>query len=502
MKLFLLSTLSLGLASCARSQPAPTAKPLQLHTLIVSGGPSIDYNQYAIESNARYVEKLTAGSTARRILFADGSKTSRTISTIRKLPDQDAQEVFAWLFDLEAPDERTVLKASTLGHIDGPSTKKSVLQNVAWLAAQAKTGEKSLLYFTGHGSPGTKRTLALFKPQWSEDFENTTYALWGDDNLAVHELAAPLQNWPQKTPLVVVMVQCHAGGFANLLFEGGDPQKPLLDRDFCGFFAATGDRQASGCTPEVDETDYQDFTTRFFAALSGVTRDGKKVSGMDYDHSGSVSLLEALAWTDVTDMSIDVPECTSDAYLRVVFPPSADQAWSKTPYSTLLKTAAPWQKAMLNGFSTQLHLTGEGRIEVALKKDKEYLSASESETGGFPKSLNEKTVYARYNQLKAELRRRFPGLKSSSTSARFKRATPAALRYLGRRKVDLTSLASASRMWNQEADSASTREAQTWRFVRATRTLYLEGKLQREGTAAQKAAFARLRVSESRNPLL
>ncbi|RYG58360.1 hypothetical protein EON80_27215 [bacterium] len=48
---------------------------------------------------------------------------------------------------------------------------------------------------------------------------------------------------------------------------------------------------------------------------------------------------------------------------------------------------------------------------------------------------------------------------------------------------------------------ASSREAMAIRFVRASRTLVLEERLRKEGTPEQKAAFARLRNSESRNPL-
>jgi hypothetical protein len=467
----------------------------------VSGGPTPDYNQYAIESNARYVEKLTARTSSKRILFADGRKASRTIVAQSGGTKQEAEDVFAWLFDTDPLEAPTTYRASTLSRIDGPANRRAVLQNIGWLAGEAKEGQKSLLYFTGHGSPGQKRRMTFLGPRWSEDVENTTYALWGGSNLSVHEVAGALKNWPKQTPLVLLMVQCHAGGFANLLFEGGDPTKPLLPRDFCGFFAATGDRQASGCTPEVDETDYQDFTTHFFAALSGISRSGKPVTGADYDRNGTVSMLEAMTWTNLNDASIDVPVCTSDAYLRTLFPQSYRPNWMKTPYSTLLKSAAPWQKAALEGLSKQLALSGEGRIEAALQKQKAAAKEMEAEDTPFPISLDETATYAAHSRLKRELQTRFPALKSARASPGFKRARSAAVNYLPSRKADFEVLSRALKLWDRSSEIAYNREAMTWRFVRTTRTLFLEGRLQAEGTKAQKAAFARLRAAENRNPL-
>jgi hypothetical protein len=501
MRFLPLFTLSLGLTSCTLSlAQAPTKLPL--NTVIVSGGPSPDYNQYAIESNARYVEKLTVGTTTKRVLFADGRKTSKTIVTEQSGPDQQAQTLFAWLFETTPPSSKTIYRPSTLNQINGSATKKVVLQNVAWLAGQAKNGQKSLLYFTGHGSAGQKRRLSLAGLRWEEDYDNTTYALWGDDEVSVKELAVPLKNWPAKTPLVLVMVQCHSGGFANLMFEGGDPKKPLLNRDFAGFFAATGDRNSSGCTPEVNEADYQDFTTHFFSALSGITRDGRRVAGADYDRNGGVSMLEAMAWTSLRDRSIDVPVCTSDTYLRTIFRQSRDMSWSKMPYSTLLKAAAPWQKATLQGLSKELGLKGETRIAAAMKiQEQAEMGMEDEDDSEASPSIDTDATYELYYKLKRDLQRRFPGLKAKSGSARFERAKVPAVKYIAAHQAEVAPLSKMLALYERSGDGASTREAMAIRFVRVTRTLVLEQQLRRQGTAAQKAAFARLRASESRNPL-
>ncbi len=517
-RFLVLAALCAGTSFCAQSQIAQsqnanananaapvTSTKLPLRVLIVSGGPSRDYNQYAIESNARYLQKLTADAQSQRILFADGDKKSRNISALPPAASEAgararAGHVLAWLFDLEFPSEKPVYRASTLSRIDGPATQVSILQSVRQLAQDAKPGQQSLLYFTGHGSPGRKTRLTLRGLKSEDDFQNTTYAGWNDGALSVSNLAEALDGWPQDVPLIVVMVQCHSGGFANLMFEGGNPKNPVASRNFCGFFAATGERQASGCTSEVDEVDYQDFTTHFFAALSGKSREGRAVRGADWDKNGAVSMLEALAWTNLRDDSIDVPLCTSEAYLRSVFPANTAPDWVKTPYLSLLADAAPWQRATLEGLSTDLKLSGENRIQSAI--DKRAIAAREVEgemqTSNFALTG---AMQRRFTRLKSALQTRFPDLRAPQNSARFREAERRALLGMQTRKTDVAALSDTLESWSVGSEHAANREAQCHRFVRAARTLFLEKKLRAEGTPAQKIQLARFRAAENRNPL-
>ena len=333
--------LALGSLICgaAHAQNVPANAP-PLRTLIVSGGPDLEYNQYAIESNARYVESLTNKSSWRRIYFADGKPNSRTISALQNSPAFRANRSLAWILNEELPDDKIVAQASTLKQIDGASTPASVARALLDFS-QPATGERGLLYFTGHGSPGGT--------QAQPDYQNTTYALWNDNEISERELARSLRVWPAQNPLFVVMVQCHSGGFANLIFQDGDPKKPLLNRDIAGFFSSTGERPAAGCTSEVNERDYQDFTTHFFAALSGISRDGRPIAGADYDHNGTVSGSEAFAWAGLNDLSIDVPVTTSDAYLRSLFS-SPNDSWKSTPYAQIVASAAAVAKRVVGWF--------------------------------------------------------------------------------------------------------------------------------------------------------
>ncbi|RYX83154.1 hypothetical protein EON83_15710, partial [bacterium] len=129
----LLGIVAMGVVSCtiSRAQTVPFPSSKWSRALIVSGGPNPEYNQYAIESNARYVAALTDKAKWRRILFADGKPTSKTISTIVDTPATRARAIASWIWDLNAPDEQTQYNAPTLTPITGAASPDSINQNVA-----------------------------------------------------------------------------------------------------------------------------------------------------------------------------------------------------------------------------------------------------------------------------------------------------------------------------------------------------------------------------------
>ena len=494
MKTPLLFALGLLICGAARAQTATaqTATTDNLRTLIISGGPNVQYNQYAIESNARYLEKLTDKSSWRRIYFADGKPGSRTISTIQSSPATKTARALSLVLGESPPDESIVAQASTLKSIDGASTKPSVT-DVLGAFSQPAPDEHGLLYFTGHGSPGGSRN----RP----DYQNTTFALWNDNQISAREVARAVQNWPAKNPLFVVMVQCHSGGFANLIFQDGDPKKPLLDRDIAGFFSSTGERIAAGCTAEVNESDYQDFTTHFFAALSGTSREGSPVSGADYDHNGLISGSEAFAFANLTDLSIDVPVSTSDAYLRSVFA-AENNEWRKTPYSQIIAGAQPWQSAMLDGLSAQLGLKGEGRLSASISElVKLQKRAANGDDSADMSGVDEAAIEARLQNLKSQLQTRFPGLKSSPKSKGYRAAHASAQQWLQARPADVNYLDNALAQYLRAQGAGDVRAAMLERFARGAYTVVLQNRLREKGAPEQLAAFIKLRAAEGRNPL-
>ncbi|MDQ2688061.1 MAG: hypothetical protein M3Y28_09370, partial [Armatimonadota bacterium] len=190
------------------------------------------------------------------------------------------------------------------------------------------------------------------------------YNLWNDEDLTVTKLASYLDTLPTETPVTLVMVECFSGAFGNLLFENGDAQGAPIKRNLCGFFASLPSREAAGCTPEVNEANYHDFTSYFFAALSGQDRLGKPSTGADYNHDGRIGMDEAFDYTLLHDISIDTPVCTSDVFLRRYITTSNEDVF-RTPYSTIIPWASPGQRAVLDGLSAQLGVTGEARLADA-----------------------------------------------------------------------------------------------------------------------------------------
>ena len=83
-----------------------------------------------------------------------------------------------------------------------------------------------------------------------------------------------LSDFRPDVNVVLVMVQCHSGGFAHTIFEQANASQALALHARCGFFSQVHDRAAAGCTPDVDEADYQEYSSFFWAALAGRTRAG------------------------------------------------------------------------------------------------------------------------------------------------------------------------------------------------------------------------------------
>ncbi|HVT11326.1 MAG TPA: hypothetical protein VHE55_03590 [Fimbriimonadaceae bacterium] len=307
-----------------------------LRVLMVGGGPDQDHNQVAIESNVRYVARLLRPGTTTRVLFTDGKPTSENVQC-------------------QGDDQKIYYRAPQLPREDGPSRSPNVRSELGAIVRdlRAHPTSRALLYFTGHGSPNRRSS-----------YDNNFYDLWDQDQFSVRDLAAALKAFPKESPIALVMVQCFSGAFGNVLFEDGDPTGPLVDQRICGFFASVPQRPAAGCTPEINEANYRDFTSYFFAALTGIDRMGRTVTGADYNHDGKIGMNEAFAYTLLHDESIDTPVCTSDTFLRR-FVTTPDETVFKTSFAKARAWATPSQLAALDGLSKLLKYSGDDQLSTA-----------------------------------------------------------------------------------------------------------------------------------------
>ena len=116
--------------------------------------------------------------------------------------------------------------------------------------------DQNIIYFTGHGGKGDTK-----KPH------NTTAYLWSNSRLKVSDFVKKLDQLPIEQSTFVIVVQCYSGGFANIIFEDGDPQKKFSNHSRAGFFSTIQSRVAAGCTPDIREENYQEYSTSFWGSF-------------------------------------------------------------------------------------------------------------------------------------------------------------------------------------------------------------------------------------------
>jgi hypothetical protein len=163
-------------------------------------------------------------------------------------------------------------------------------------------------------------------------------------------------------------VQCYSGGFANTIFNEGQPAKGATAANRCGFFATVQDRTAAGCTPDIQEDDYKEYSSYFWAALWGKTRSGAPVSPPDLNLDGRVSFDEAHAYALMTSDTIDISIKTSGVLLRSISRNTGSEPGlltAEAPYPLLAAAAVPTDRAVLDGLSAQLGLSEPGRAQQA-----------------------------------------------------------------------------------------------------------------------------------------
>jgi hypothetical protein len=296
--------------------------------LVLGGGGEPGHNEIALEKNAlffqRTLERFGGDPAEISLYFANGD---------------DGQETVRYL----DANRRERFKVPEVPHLKGASTRESFQQ---WLGRtrEEKPQRPIFLYFTGHG--GLNR----------DDPDNNYLYLWEDRSLSVRTLSRALDRLSPETPVVAVMSQCFAGSFANFIYQGGDPLEPVAAQARCGFFATVKQRPSVGCTPEVDEADYRDYSSSFFAGLSGHNRVGEPVASADYDGDGRVSFAEAHAFAKVDARTPDWPVSTSEVWLQRQASRQEEQEVSARPILEQLTGARPEQRHVIEALARRLGL--------------------------------------------------------------------------------------------------------------------------------------------------
>lgn len=342
------------------------------HYLVVAGGSAAAKNQVSLEKNVLFFRKVledTAPGADLTEYFSSGNADIQSV----QFESADGDEVPAanrYMARLFGSTRYLNLRyrRHTLGDVDGITSSANLNRWFDDHEEILESGDRLILYVTAHGGKSADKK----KP------ENTRIHLWNRQTIDVLALQANLKKLPDDVAVVLVMAQCFSGGFAHAIFNDTDPDSGVFDQPVCGFFATVSSRESAGCTADINEENYDEFSSHFWAAIRGETRMGKSVGNCDVDGNGRISFDEAYAYTILTSRNIDIPMKTSGAFLRERSRYRKDNGKKdaqllkqQTSYSKTLELAEPVERAILEGLSGQLGLSGDSRYAAVVKKSAE-----------------------------------------------------------------------------------------------------------------------------------
>lgn len=309
------------------------ALPTDVNTYfgVVAGGGAPSYNEIALEKNvlyfARSLSYLDFDPIKATLFFANGNSGE---ATVRYLDNNDNEQ----------------FKAPEIPNLDGAATQGNT---EAWFQALAQAEKQcpSFFYFTGHGAHNT------------ENEDNNWLVLWQEAFVSVKDMAGWLDKLPADpdTPFVTMMAQCYSGSFANLIYVNGDPEQPVALQTRCGFFATVASRPSVGCTPAVNEADYKDYSSSFFAGLTGRDRINTPVSSADYNQDNRISYAEAHAFAKVDEETTDWPISTVEAWLQRPLLSSTKTGFLVQPIDRWQAIARPEQQYVIQSLTAKLNFT-------------------------------------------------------------------------------------------------------------------------------------------------
>ena len=347
--------------------------------LTVGGGYAPSSNQASLENNVLFAQRAIQGkaqSDTNHVYFADGTDPGKDLEVMDREAVPKANRLMAEFF---ASDVNLGLsyRNHRVPDVRGESNPENLREWFEDLGATLSAGDRLIIYVTAHGGASRDR----------RNTHNTTIAMWNSTKVTMTEFIGLLDQIDGDVPVVCVMVQCHAGGFARMIFEDGDPGRGIARQNRIGVFATIHSRQAAGCTSEVDEATYEEYSTYFWAAVSGKDRAGNAIEVPDYDGNGEVSLEEAHAYTVIESNTIDLPVITSGEFLSEYGRygnsnnessdgNKAEFLSEEATYDEVIAVATPCQKAILERLSSQLELTGNDRIQQAERQSRNAVRSS------------------------------------------------------------------------------------------------------------------------------
>ena len=291
------------LAGCSHSLCATD------YFLTIGGGYNPEGNQASLEANViffqRVLDEKHGGSRLHDIFFADGHDTSSDLQVLASNSSSQTSEAFQLLASLHRGSDRATVEYRNhrVPKISGAIDPVLVRSSLQKLIKGAQRKDRLIIYVTAHGSAGS-----------DADPYNTTIDCWNGNRITAREFARWLDEMPPEVPVLMVMAQCYCGGFARTIFNEMDSSKGLSAHLRAGFFAQQHYLPAAGCRPDIKHD--EEFSSYFWGAIAGRSRNGVPIASCDINGDGEVSFAEAYAYAVTVGDTIDIPLRTSDVYLR------------------------------------------------------------------------------------------------------------------------------------------------------------------------------------------
>lgn len=368
------------------------------YVLLIGGGPSLDSSQSSIEQNVIWSEQIIKGKNPGatiRIFYSDGDNPAPDIVNHLQITDPDAGLLpFDRVFTKEAAIKEYY--NHSINRHSGTTAPEHMKPIVINDFKNLTNNDSVLVLFNGHGG---------YAPQ---DLSNNYLRLWGEKKLTVYDFESMLSEIKSDIPVRFIMTQCFSGGFTNAIHHNAKTATFELAGNRCGFMSQSARKESEGCTASLDIGDYRDYSTYFFAALDGKTRQNTPLANNpDIDGSTSVSLREAHLYTLATAYSSDISRSTSEDYLEKWEPwylrwiSDKNRPKKSIYYKTAIKLASN-NKITLDSLNNPHELRN---MRLYLKKEYEKLAKKDR---GLKKAIK---VIQR--NIQKELSKSFPDLKSS-----------------------------------------------------------------------------------------
>lgn len=273
--------------------------------LTLAGGYSPTGNQASLEANVIFYQSVIAKHHSpapdHRIYFADGFDNQPDLQVAETPSNQtDAQKAISNLF---RRGDSVFYRNHQVPNIQGGLRKHEIRAGLQNLRLTLQSNDRLFVYVTAHGSEAKE----------NDEF-NTAISCWDNEAIRVTEFSAWLDELPSTVPVMMIMAQCYCGGFSHAIFDQGDKERGFAKSLRCGFYAQQHDLPAAGCRPDIkDESEYSSY---FWGAIMGYSRNGVPIENVDCNNDGRVSLVEAHAYAVVASPTIDIPLRTSDILLK------------------------------------------------------------------------------------------------------------------------------------------------------------------------------------------